>query len=125
MEIEEASGDWDSLAKDARRMLAVNPLVPIPHRNLAHASEKLGKDAEALDSYRALAILDESDPADTHYRLAKLLARLGKPVLVELPTAMFWVQRGYPYDFFARQPQRDVAQYFDLIDRVEVEFSYR
>jgi hypothetical protein len=49
----------------------------------------------------------------------------GKPVLVELPTAMFWVQRGYPYDFMQKLPMRDVARYFDLIDRVEVEFSYR
>ena len=79
MELEETSGDWDGLARDARRMLALNPLVPIPHRGLARASEKLGKDAEALASYQALAILDESDPADTHYRLAKLLAKLGKP----------------------------------------------
>jgi hypothetical protein len=49
----------------------------------------------------------------------------GKPVLFELPTAQFWVQRGYPYDFWAKQPLRDVSRYFDLIDRVEVEFSYR
>jgi hypothetical protein len=49
----------------------------------------------------------------------------GKPVLFELPTAIFWVQRGYPYDFWAKQPMPAVAQYFDLIDRVEVEFSYR
>ncbi len=35
MELEEASKDWPGLAKDARRMLAVNPLVPIPHRELA------------------------------------------------------------------------------------------
>jgi hypothetical protein len=79
MEIEETSGDWKGLARDARRMLAVNPLVPAPHRGLARASEKLGQDSEALESYRALAILDESDPADTHYRLARLLARLGQP----------------------------------------------
>ena len=80
MEIEDASGDWNGLARDARRMLAVNPLVPAPHRGLARASEKLGRDAEALESYRALALLDESDPADAHYRLAKLLAKLGKPL---------------------------------------------
>ncbi len=79
MELEAASSDWKGLANDARRMLAVNPLVPTPHRELAKASERLGMDAEALDSYRALAILDESDPADTHYRLARLLARLGQP----------------------------------------------
>ncbi len=79
MELEEASSDWKGLARDARRMLAVNPLVPAPHRALARASEQLGQDAEALAAYRALAILDESDPADTHYRLARLLAKLGQP----------------------------------------------
>jgi tetratricopeptide (TPR) repeat protein len=80
MELEETSSDWKGLANDARRMLAVNPLVPTPHRELAKASEQLGQDAEALASYKALALLDESDPADTHYRLARLLARLGQPV---------------------------------------------
>jgi hypothetical protein len=49
----------------------------------------------------------------------------GKPVLFELPTAIFWVQRGYPYDFWAKQALPAVGQYFDVIDRVEVEFSYR
>jgi DNA-binding SARP family transcriptional activator len=80
MEIEEAAGDWNGLANDARRMLAVNPLVTTPHRELARAAEKLGQEAEALAAYRALALLDETDPADTHYRLAKLLAKLGQPV---------------------------------------------
>jgi hypothetical protein len=78
MELEEASSDWKGLARDARRMLAVNPLVPAPHRALAKASEQLSQDADALASYQALAILDESDPADTHFRLAKMLAKLGQ-----------------------------------------------
>ena len=79
MELEDASGDWKALLRDARRMLAVNPLVPAPHRGVAKAAEKLGQDADALIAYKALAILDESDPADTHYRLARLLAKLGRP----------------------------------------------
>ena len=32
MELEDASSDWNGLVKDARRMLAVNPLIPAPHR---------------------------------------------------------------------------------------------
>ena len=79
MELEQASSDWNGLARDARRMLAVNPLVPAPHRGLARSAEALGRDAEALSAYKALAILDESDPADTHFRLARLLAKLGRP----------------------------------------------
>ena len=78
MELEEASSDWAGLARDAERMLAVNPLIPTPHRALARASERSGRDAEALAAYKALAILDETDPADTHYRLARLLGKLGR-----------------------------------------------
>jgi tetratricopeptide (TPR) repeat protein len=78
MELEDASGDWQGLARDARRMLAVNPLIPAPHRGLAKAAEHLNQDAEALAAYKALAILDETDPADTHYRLARMLAKLGQ-----------------------------------------------
>ena len=81
MELEEASKDWTGLARDARRMLAVNPLVPAPHRELAKSSEALGRDADALSAYRALSILDETDPADAHYRLAKILARVGQPAV--------------------------------------------
>ena len=43
MELDEAAGDWKGLARDARRLLAVNPLIPAPHRELARASEQLGR----------------------------------------------------------------------------------
>jgi hypothetical protein len=49
----------------------------------------------------------------------------GKPVLFELPPAQFWVQRGVPYTFWAKQPLPAAAQFFDLVDRVEVELSIR
>src|SRR5262249_48468344 len=42
MELDEEDGDWRALARDARRLLAVNPLIPAPHRQLALASERLG-----------------------------------------------------------------------------------
>lgn len=78
MELDEAAGAWDKVAESARRLLGVNPLVPAPHRHLAHAAEKLGRVDEAIAAYRALARLDTSDPAETHYRLASLLARRGE-----------------------------------------------
>jgi tetratricopeptide (TPR) repeat protein len=81
MEIEESASDWNALAGDARRMLAVNPLIAAPHRALAHAAEKLDRVSEALAAYRALALLDETDPAETHYQLARLLAITGEPDL--------------------------------------------
>ncbi|MDR3635676.1 MAG: peptidase MA family metallohydrolase [Isosphaeraceae bacterium] len=78
IELDEAAGDWEGVARNACRMLAVNPLTPIPHRALGRAAEHLNHREEALTAYRALALLDETDPADVHFRLAKMLAQSGK-----------------------------------------------
>jgi tetratricopeptide (TPR) repeat protein len=79
MELDEAASDWKALARDARRMLAVNPLVPAPHRQLARAAEHLGERDEAIAAYRALLRLDDTDPAEAHFRLARLLREGGRP----------------------------------------------
>jgi tetratricopeptide (TPR) repeat protein len=79
LEIDEAAGDWSSLAKNAHRLLAVNPLIAAPYRPLAHAAEKLGRPDEAVTAYRALVRLDDTDIAGTHYHLARLLRDAGKP----------------------------------------------
>jgi len=55
-------------------------LIPAPHRAMAHAAERLGERDEAVTAYRALAMLDDTDPAEVHYRLARLLHQTGKPV---------------------------------------------
>ena len=47
MEMAEAEGDWRALGENARRQLAVNPLIPAPFRGLARASEELGASDEA------------------------------------------------------------------------------
>jgi tetratricopeptide (TPR) repeat protein len=78
LELEETTGDWPSLARDANRLLAINPLIPAPYRRLARASEQLGQLDEALTAYRAVALLDDSDPAEVHFRLAQLLQKQGK-----------------------------------------------
>jgi tetratricopeptide (TPR) repeat protein len=78
MELDEAAGNWRGVAQNARRLLAVNPLIPAPHRQLARALEQLGERDEAITAYRALAWLDESDPADLHYHLARLLHQSGR-----------------------------------------------
>jgi tetratricopeptide (TPR) repeat protein len=72
MELDEAAKDWPTLAQDARRLLAVNPLIPAPYRKL------LGEPDEAMGAYRAVAMLDDTDPAGVHYHLAKLLSQAGK-----------------------------------------------
>ena len=79
MELDEAAGDWRGAGDNARRLLAVNPLIPAPHRGLARAAEQLGERDEAVAAYRALSLLDDTDPAEVHYRLAKLLRQAGKP----------------------------------------------
>jgi tetratricopeptide (TPR) repeat protein len=79
IELDEATGDWRGAARNARRFLAVNPLVPTPHRALARAAEHLGDREEALTAYRAVALLDDTDPAGVHFHLAKLLREAGKP----------------------------------------------
>jgi tetratricopeptide (TPR) repeat protein len=78
MELDEKAQDWHALADDARRMLAVNPLVPAPYRHLASAAEHLGDVDLAITSNRALALLDDTDPALIHYRLARLLDQKGQ-----------------------------------------------
>jgi tetratricopeptide (TPR) repeat protein len=79
MELEEATSDWEAMDRDARRLLAVNPLIPEPFRRLAQASEKLNRPQDALEAYQALALIDDSDPAATHYRLARLLKQTNRP----------------------------------------------
>ena len=78
LELEADARDWKGLTRDAHRLLAINPLVPAPYRALAYASEQLGATDEALNAYRGVVVLDDSDPADIHYRLARLLQKQGK-----------------------------------------------
>jgi tetratricopeptide (TPR) repeat protein len=77
MEIGAAAGDWEAVATNARRMLAVNPLVPAPHRYLAQAAEKLGQRDEAVRANQALLLFETTDVAETHFRLAQLLQASG------------------------------------------------
>ncbi len=67
--------NWDLVKKYSTRWLGVNPLQPVPHRRAAEAAEELGDDALAIDSYRALLLLEPIDPADLHLRLATVLER--------------------------------------------------
>ena len=88
MELAAEKEDWPALAKNARRMLAVNPLVAAPHRYLALAADKLGERDDAIRAYRALLAFDTTDPAETHFRLAKLLDDAGQPKLAKRQVLM-------------------------------------
>jgi len=74
-----AAHDWDLVYENARRALGVNPLVPQPQRFLAQAAEASGHDAEAIMANRTLLQLDPPDPAETHFRLARLLHKQHNP----------------------------------------------
>ena len=74
MELEEAAGDWPALTRDARRLLAINPLIPAPYRQLGRAAEQLGRSRPGPRPPTGPSPCSTTtDPADVHYRLAKLL----------------------------------------------------
>jgi tetratricopeptide (TPR) repeat protein len=81
-ELSAAAGDWEASRKFASRWLAVNPVIPEPHRRAAVAAESLKDDALAVDSYRAILLLAPFDPAQVHLQLATALQRRG-----DLPAA--------------------------------------
>lgn len=77
MELAALRKDWKMVLENTERYLAVNPLVPPPYRALALASEALDQTAPAIQAYRLLLRLDPPDPAEVHYRLARLLHQTG------------------------------------------------
>lgn len=79
MELASAAGNWDEVRQNARRYLAVNPLVPVPYRFLARAAEETGDASTAIMAWRALLELDPANPAEVHYRLARQFHKLGDP----------------------------------------------
>ena len=71
--------DWPAVLANAERFAAVNPLSPLPHRAEAEANESLGKKPAAIAAYRTVLKLDPENPADIHYRLARLLHETRDP----------------------------------------------
>jgi tetratricopeptide (TPR) repeat protein len=72
MEIAMEQKDWPSIIENGNKYMAVYPMLGTVHLQMGRANEELGRSEEAIDSYRRLLLLDPSDPADIHYRLAKL-----------------------------------------------------
>lgn len=73
------TNDWPLAERQARRALAVNPLIAAPWRALADAAEKSGNLPAAITSWRTLLQLDPPHPAEVHYQLARLLHKTGSP----------------------------------------------
>ena len=77
MQIATERKDWRSVLANAERYAAVNPLSPVPHQFAADAQEALGEKPGAISAYRTLLQIGPPDPAETHYRLARLLHSIG------------------------------------------------
>lgn len=78
MELEAERENWDRVDENANRTLAVNPLIPAPHRYLADAAERLKKPLSAIEARSALLEFDTTDRAEEHFCLAGLLHGLGR-----------------------------------------------
>lgn len=78
MEIGAAEKNWELVAENADRYLAVNPLVAPPYRHLAQATHALGRTSDAAVAYRTLIQLDVPDRADAHFKLAGILSQRGE-----------------------------------------------
>jgi tetratricopeptide (TPR) repeat protein len=79
LELELASEDWQAARETAERVLAVNPLLKQPHAALAQAAEALDEPEYAIAAHRTLIQLGPDNPAETHFRLARLLHEANDP----------------------------------------------
>ena len=73
IELATAAQDWPTVRAQAEQVMAVNPLIPAPHRALAEAAQAAGERAIAIEAVRTLLLLDPLDLAAHHHRLATLL----------------------------------------------------
>jgi Tfp pilus assembly protein PilF len=79
IELQQEAGDAAAVLATAKRLKAVNPLLPQLHHAITRAAEQAGDDDAALSAWQARLALGENDMAEAHYRLAKLLQRRNDP----------------------------------------------
>jgi tetratricopeptide (TPR) repeat protein len=77
IELSESREDWSAAGRYADQLMAVNPLISLPHRTLARAAARTGRNDQAIAAYRALLLLNPPDPVETHMQLARLLHARG------------------------------------------------
>ena len=79
MELGANAKDWKAVRSSAQRALAVNPLLAVPYRHLAEAAEALKQADAAIGAWQTVLKLEPRDPAEAHYRLARLLHSKNDP----------------------------------------------
>jgi len=77
IELYQEREQWEEVTLNVERWLAVNPLVPEPYRLLAESGEQTENHEVAIRGLQALAMMDPFDPADIHFRTARLLQLTG------------------------------------------------
>jgi tetratricopeptide (TPR) repeat protein len=73
IELQTRDKDWAAASISVKRLLEVNPLMPQAQKARAATSEQLGDRNDAIKGLRAWLLMDPDDPAEAHFRLAKLL----------------------------------------------------
>ncbi|MBX7206789.1 MAG: hypothetical protein K1X78_00640 [Verrucomicrobiaceae bacterium] len=73
LELDTAAKRWPEVLANANRATALNPFLKSPQQSIAEALDATGQADAAIEAWRRLLILEPDNPADTNYRLAKLL----------------------------------------------------
>lgn len=77
MVLAEEDGDWPSVLENAKRYLAVNPMILSPHLFMARMAEKLDRASVAMRAWENALHLETLDPVEAHFHLAKLMRHTG------------------------------------------------
>ncbi|WP_437228993.1 tetratricopeptide repeat protein [Planctomicrobium sp. SH661] len=83
LELNLAEQNWDGVQETASRLVAISPMIPLPHVGLAAAGEHRGDHRQAIRALRTILTLEPIDPADVHYRLALQLKETGETAPAE------------------------------------------
>lgn len=73
IDLQMRASDWQAASKSVQRLLEVDPLLAQAQKARATVSEQLGDTDDAINGLSAWLLMDPDDPAEAHFRLAKLL----------------------------------------------------
>lgn len=73
VELDSAAKRWPEVLATANRATALNSFLKSPRQSIGQALEATGAKDAAITEYRRMLTREPNNPADTNYRLAKLL----------------------------------------------------